>query len=65
MTFPRQQRKANDFLEQGLKLMERKRIGAVGKRLGRVIVHFEKDSVDADGGAGTCEWLDEFGLAAA
>src|ERR1700677_3538346 len=54
-----------DFFEQRAELRERQRVRAVGKRLGGIVVDFEKDSIDPRSGSGASERLDEFRLAAA
>src|SRR6202167_2982915 len=53
-----------DFFEQRAELRERQRVRAVGKRLGGIVVDFEKDSIDSRSGSGASERLDEFRLAA-
>src|ERR1700677_4959342 len=53
-----------DFFEQRAELRERQRVRAVGKRLGGIVVDFEKDSIQPPSGSGASERLDEFRLAA-
>src|ERR1700683_478579 len=53
-----------DFFEQRAELSEWQRVGAVGKRLGGIVVDFEKDSIDACSGSGASERLGKSPLCA-
>ena len=39
-------------------------VGAVGERVGRVVMHFDENSIDADRNGGRSEGFDEPGLTA-
>ena len=52
------------LFEDRLELVKVQGVGAVGFRVGRVVVDFEKDAVDAGGYRGTREYRDKFRLAA-
>jgi len=51
-------------LEEGLEELEVEGIGAVGFGIGRVVVYFKEDAVDACGNGGAGEERNELGLAA-
>src|SRR6202044_2168650 len=62
--FARKRSEVLHFFHESLKLFERKRVRAIGKRFSGIVVHFKKHTVDARRSARARECFDKFRLAA-
>src|SRR5271163_148213 len=61
---PRQLRQVLNFLQQGFELRQRQRIRPIAQSLRRIVMHFQKDSVDPRRRTRACQRFNEFRLAA-